>query len=206
MKLRLAILLFSCVGFASSCASKSDGSKEPRERSFWDALFGPDSYTSEFDRNTQRESVLSEFEPVMTVHATDWNQDMRNAYVQEMARQYRYTDEAEKALALEQLAEDQTYFVFIVSASTREPEWNEFDRKNSMWRITLESADGKIQVDPERIEVVSLKDEKAKYFYKWMSQFTRTYKVRFPKQSLRSVSPKKLHISGARGYVTFNWK
>jgi hypothetical protein len=149
--------------------------------------------------------VLSEFEPVMTVHATNWDQSMREAYIKEMARQYRYTETAEKALAEQQLKENETYFVFILSAATREPEWNEFERKNSMWRITLENESGSIQLDPEQIESISQRDEKSKYFYQRMDQFTRTYRVKFLKKDLHDTHPLKLHISGARGFVTFTW-
>lgn len=187
----------------TSCATKED-IQSPRERSFWDALFS-NSYTNVFDAHTKRESVLSEFEPVMTVHATQWDSTMRDAYVQEFARQYRYSDELKKKLAEEQLKEDETFFVYILSAATREPEWNDFDRKSSMWRITLENEDGSIQLDPERVEVVSQKDEKSRYFYQQMNNFTRTYKVRFFKKELRTTRPLKLHITGARGFVTFTW-
>lgn len=195
----LFIIAFVC----SSCASRTSD-RGPREHSFFDALFN-NSYTDVFDAHTQRQSVLSEFEPVMTVHATNWDQSMRNAYVAEMARQYRYSAEREKVLGETELKEDENYFVFILSASTREPEWNDFERQSSMWRITLENQDGSIQLDPERIETVSHKDERAKAFYQHMSQFTRTYRVRFLKKDLRNITPIKLHISGTRGYVTFTW-
>lgn len=190
--------------FLSACSSKSSG-RSSREYSFWDALFS-NSYVDVFDDHTTRKVVLSEFEPVMTMRATLWDQSMREAYVKEMADHYRYSEEAEKKLAEEELKENESFFVFILSASTREPEWNEFERQSSMWRITLEDEGGKIQVDPESIRAISQRDEKAKYFYPSMSNFTRTYRVRFEKKALHDLSPIKLHISGARGHLLFEWQ
>jgi len=191
----------------TACASKMDNnSKEPRHRYFFDAFLGQDSYSKVFDDHTLEKRVHSEFEPVMTAFATIWNSSMREAYIREMARQFRYDDAQEAALAKEQLAENEAYIVFVISASTREPSWNDFEKQHSMWRITLESPDGKLRLDPERVEAISEKDETAKYFYQHMNSFGRTYKIRFPRDAFRQMDRVSLHITGTRGYVIFDFK
>ncbi|MDB5039118.1 MAG: hypothetical protein JWQ35_2646, partial [Bacteriovoracaceae bacterium] len=140
--------------------------------------------------------------PVMIAFITDWDTRLREAYVKEMRDQFRLSDEAEKALAKEQLAEDEAYFVFIASIATREPSWNDLNQKRSMWRTTLENKDSTIQVDPERIELIPQKDESAKYYYRKMDTFNQTYKIRFPRAALKDAQDVYFHISGPRGGIT----
>jgi hypothetical protein len=197
-------LLFSLV-FFSSCSTRSPNSKAPRKYSFFDAFFSADSYSRVFDNYTEEKQVHSEFEPVMTAYITYWSPELQKAYTREMARQYQLTDAAEKKIAEDQKLEDENYFVFILSASTREPEWNDFEKKNSMWRVFIENSDKSIQVDPEKIEATSPKDERAKYFYKTMSTFGKTYRIRFPKKTLENSKGIRLHITGPRGSLEYNF-
>ncbi len=196
-------LLFLWSFFLAGCSSHEHKAYQPRERHFLDAFFGADSYSEVFENHTLERRVHSEFEPVMTAYATLWDQDMRQAYIQEMSAQFRLGEDEQKKLAEEQLHEDETFFVFIVSAATREPDWNDLERKKSLWRITLEDEESNVQISPERIEVVSQKDERSRYFYQKMNVFNKTYRIRFPKDPLRGASPVVLHIAGPRGAIEF---
>jgi hypothetical protein len=201
----LIILLLAFSFLESACSAKSKRPRPPREYHFLDAIFNDDSYSKVFDKFTKEEQVHSEFEPVMTAYVTYWSPRLQEAYTHEMARQYQLTVAAEQKIADEQKAENDSYFVFIISASTREPEWNDFEKKNSMWRIFIENEEGTIQVDHEKVEAASSKDERAKYFYKTMSAFGKTYRLRFPKEALRQAKAIRLHITGPRGSIFFDF-
>ena len=199
------LFLFILSSVIAACATTSQRRRNPRQYNFFDAIWNDDSYSQIFDKFTQERQVHSEFEPVMTVYATYWSPRLQESFTHEMARQYQLTEEAEKKIAEEQKAEDKDYFVFILSASTREPEWNDFEKKPSMWRIFLESPDGRIQVDLDRIEAVSYKDERAKYFYKNMSNFGKTYRARFLKKDLAAVNMIRLLVTGPRGSLEYEF-
>ncbi|MBN8554489.1 MAG: hypothetical protein J0L93_03510 [Deltaproteobacteria bacterium] len=199
------LFLFVLTEFVSACATTSQRRKAPRQYNFLDAVWNDDSYSRIFDKVTKEKQVHSEFEPVMTVYATYWSPRLQEAFTHEMARQYQLTEDAEKKIAAEQKAEDKDYFVFVLSASTREPEWNDFEKKHSMWRIFIENPDGTVQVDHDKIEAASHKDERAKYFYKNMSNFGRTYRVRFPKKDLASADMIRLLITGPRGSLEYEF-
>ncbi len=200
------ILSFVIGSLVSACANKATGHRTAdslKPRYFFDAVVGNDSYSEVFDEHTQVDRVHSEFQPVIQAHATFLNSTFREAYIREFSGRYRLTAEEEKTLATEQLAEDEAYVVFVISAATREQEWNDLDRKNGLWRISLESPDGRMQILPERVQVVSNRDEKARYFYKYMDSFTRTYRVRFEREKVKDLKDMRLHISSGRGDVSF---
>mgnify|MGYP000898464950 CR=1 FL=1 len=186
-----------------SGATKSSASLKPRY--FLDSISGNDDYADVFDRYTKMDRSHSEFLPVIMAYATLWGSDLREAYIREMAGRFRLDEDAEKKLATQELQENESFIVFILSVGTREPEWNELDRQNSIWRITLESEDGSVQDVPERVEVISQKDERAKYFYKRMDSFTRTYRLRFARDKFSNVSPVKLYVVGVRGKMEFSF-
>lgn len=197
--------LFLAIFVFSSCSSKDRLREGYKPRYFFDSVTGSDSYEEVFEKMTKVDRAHSEFQPVITAHATFWNATMREAFIREMSGRFRLDAASEKNLASQELQENETYFVFVVSVATREFEWNELERANSMWRMTLESNDGKLQETPQKIEVVSTRDERWPYFYKHMDAFTRTYRVRFLRDRLRTTSPLVLHISGMRGNVSFEF-
>jgi hypothetical protein len=206
MRFLSPFLVVPLLASLASCASHRDDRFQTRRGSFWDRVFGGSSYEEVFDRNTKEERIHSEFEPVMSAFITYWNADLREAYIEEMRRQFRLSDENIKKIALEQNEEEQKFFVFILTVSTREPSWTDFNKKTSMWRITLENQDSSIQADPERVEPISQKDETAKSVYRRMSSFSQTYKVRFPKTAIQDVSSFYFHITGMRGSLLAEFK
>ncbi len=200
MKKLLSILSF--VFLAGACAPKN--SKDPystREGNFLDAFAPARPYEEIFESHTVEKRVHSEFEPVLTAFITLWDTELREAYVKEMKSQFRLQDDAEKHLALEQLSEDESFISFVVSINTREPSWNDLAQPKSMWRVTLETPDASVQVNPDRIKLVSPKDETANYFYKKSSVFTNTYEIRFSRNPFKDAKEFVFHITGTRGAI-----
>src|SRR5256885_11940883 len=52
-----------------------------------------------------------------------------------------YGPGSEETAVLITNAEAEEQLEFFISASTSSPQWNDFDRDNSIWRVTLESED-----------------------------------------------------------------
>jgi len=194
-------LVFSLMG----CSTKDHG-QESREKHFLDSFFTADSYSKTFYKWTQEKRVHSEFESVMTAYATIWNSEMREAYVRERTREFRLQKADGDLLAKEEADEDLKFVSFILTANTREPNWNDFGYERGLWRLTLENEDGSIQVVPELVVRISDKDEISKYFYKNMNNFGRTYRIRFLRSPLQGLPEATLHIAGPLGSLSFLFK
>lgn len=195
--------LLALVVLLSSCSSKKS---DPGERHFLDSIFGEDAYEKVFEKNTQTKTTSSDLDVVLKADVTFWNDNLREAYVEEVSRRYRLPDEESSALALEQLAEEEAYFVFIVTATTRYQADNNFDQRDSLWRISLEDRDTKKSISAHRVELVSYKNQRARYFYKTMTRFGETYRVLFSKDELRDARNLRLYISGPKGSIDFDFE
>ncbi len=185
----------------SSCATRTDDRFQSRKGHFLDAILGASSYQREFLDKTVERSVYSEFEGILQVSITPFHNDLRNSYIKEMRRQLRLSEEDEARLAAELLQEDATFAVFIIAVDTREPHWNDLDKQRSIWRVFAANRDASIQVRPERIEVLPQKDEQTRYFHPTMTDFNRTYRIRFNRRDLATADPIRFVISGVRGVV-----
>jgi len=152
------------------------------------------------------ERTQSDFDLVLLANVTYWSPELRKAYVDEMSSTYRMSEEETKALAFEQRSEQESYFVFILSAYTRDPNWNDFNSETSIWRVSLENPDGNIRVRPKKMEKIPYKNEVAAYFYKHMDRYNETYKIYFEREKLKNSPALRFLISGPRGRLQFEFK
>jgi len=198
----MRLALFSIFVFTTlACAPRSDHGG----RSFFDPLLGKNQYVREFQEHTQERSVSSNFDIILKAAVTYWNTDLREAYIDEYSRSFRLSEEEQAALTLEQLAEDESYYVFILTAMTRDPRFNDFDKANSVWRLSLEDNRGRQTALAERVEVLTERAERNAHFYPSMSRFGRTYRVYFPKYELDDPETIVMFISGPYGSLSFSF-
>ncbi|TVQ79860.1 MAG: hypothetical protein EA369_03675 [Bradymonadales bacterium] len=185
----------------AACSKGGDGG-----RHFFDPIRGESPYESLYRSQTQERSVSSNFDIVLQANVTHWNARLREAYVEEMTRSFRLSESEQNALALEQLAEEESYVVFILTAMTRDARLNDFHRPNSSWRLSLEDESGDLRVSPTRIERFSSREESQRHFFPSMSRFGETYRIQFPKYEFKEVDHLILYISGPYGSLRYSFQ
>jgi hypothetical protein len=195
-KIILAIptLLLLC-----SCSAHDNKAQNDNQRNFFDGLYREKIYGAVWDDQSKTKLIQGDFENFFEATVTHWNSKLRRAFVAEMARVYRMTPNEVQVLESEEMKENDRYFTFVVSARSREPRWRELDREDYLWRMSLENEDGSIRLRPDRIEVVSEKDDKWTFFYRSMNRFSKTYRVRFLRRNLENASSVYLFITGPLG-------
>jgi|GEM_PF-4656025 len=203
---KLSLIIMGALVLTACSLRRNDEAHAPSHRNFFDAVFNTNSYGEAFDKWTKRGRTQSDFDLTLLADVTFWNDEMQRAYVNEMTRRFRLTDTESKALAYKKLSENDGYYVFIISATTRHPEWNDLDSHNGLWRLSLENKDSSVRIPAERVDKVSYKNERARYFYRRMNRFNETYKVFFPKVKLMDAEEIVLHIAGPRGDLSFDFK
>lgn len=171
MKRMLSLL--PLVLFAFGCASGTPlrVSLMPREAPT------AEDYDEVLARWTRSDKVYNMLEAVLFVSATFHSPEFRQAFVLAHPNVYgRGSDEARRLDTLEGGAEEN--FEFFFSAYTADASWNDFGKDDSIWRVTLEGADG------ERVDgVVSRIKTNAnlRVIYPYVTPWARTYAVRFPR-------------------------
>jgi len=206
MRWGFSLLIVTSFAFTTGCQTQKTSDRDLKPKSLLDPLVGDHHYEKVFNQNTKLERAHTELMPSFAARVTFWNDDLRRAYVRELSGRLRLTEEEETKLAKEELQENEAYVVFILQMGTRDRKWNNLNEERSNWRLSLEDASSSIKVYPERIETVSNRDDAHRYFYDSEESYMRLYRVRFPRESLRSAKDLVFHISGLRGSAEFAFK
>lgn len=173
-KLGLGLVLAPLVA-ASGCAS----SKPPAV----DFAAAPEDYRAEdypavYDRWTRHEKVTANLESAIEVWATYKSSDYREAFVARYAEAYALGDAERERLLQAQREAAANEYEFMVTAQSANYRWNDLERKNSPWRVTLVDGAGR-EISPEELRIEKLPDLFEREFFPVKTPFTKTYVVRF---------------------------
>lgn len=148
-----------------------DFSETPR------GLVGHD-YPRVYRHWTRHEKVLHGLDPAIEVWATLKSWEFREAFLSRYAEIYRVPEPRRVELRSFELGQAREGFEFLVTAQSAKFQWNDFERPNSAWKITLVDGTGR-ELDPDKIEIPRLPDAYLESFYPDRTPFSRTYLVRF---------------------------
>jgi hypothetical protein len=136
-------------------------------------------YDAVYSRWTRHDYVLHDADKALEVWATLKSWDFREAYVERYGSVYGLTDADRETLRKGQLDSLHRYYEFHVTTQSSEFRWNDFEKANTAWRITLVDALGH-ELSPEPVKVQKLPDAYEREFFPSQTPFTKTYSIRFP--------------------------
>lgn len=148
---------------------------------------------------------------VMEAWATYKSPDFRQAYIAKYAAVYDLPDHDRASLLKEQLEASRSTFDFHVTAQTTKDRWNDLERKNSPWRITLVDQAGN-ELSPSTVRAVKLPELYEDQFFPSRTEFTRSYEISFTRpsdgQAFAAPSNKQitLRIAGPVGRIDLVWE
>jgi len=115
---------------------------------------------------------------VIEAWATYKSWDFRQAYVSYYASIYDLSDSDRATLLRSQLEASRASHEFHVAVQMTTDKWNDLERKNSPWRVTLLDASGG-ELGPASIQTVKLPELYESQFFPSRTEFTRTYEISF---------------------------
>ena len=137
-----------------------------------------DDYQVVHDAWTRHAKLVQDVGTVMEIWATFKSVDFRQAYVAKYAKSYDLSDADREALAKSQQdAARGVYEIQLISQSTTD-KWNDLDRRNSPWRITLLDGTG-AELSPAPIKVEKFPEIYETEFFPNRTAFSRTFTLRF---------------------------
>jgi len=143
----------------------------------------PTKWGRALDAWTHTEKVYKDFETRLIVTATYRSEALRDSYVEEYARRYRLSEEEKEKMARREHDAGTTYQEFFIAAYTGNSRENDFNRRNSIWKLRLKDDKGNF-VDPLTITRQKDDDPVAHSFYPYFSEWSRAYLVKFPRAGL----------------------
>ena len=169
-------------GFALACAVALVGCAQSASKSvnFSDATrnYRPSDYSSVYESWTRHAKLWQEVGTVIEAWATYKSWDFRQAYVSYYASIYDLSDSDRATLLRSQLEASRASHEFHVAVQMTTDKWNDLDRKNSPWRVTLLDASGG-ELGPTSIQAVKLPELYESQFYPSRTEFTRAYEISF---------------------------
>jgi len=174
---RGALTLVAAVwaGLAVSCMSRAPVIVEfgPSSRKFYSS-----DYEEVYQRWTRHETVLHETDTALEAWATYRSSEFREAFVARYAEAYQLDDGERERLRQAQHEAATVTYDFIVTTQSNNYKWNDIEKKNSPWRVSLIDGAGHV-VTPDELHEEHFPDLFQQAFYPAKTPFSKTYAVRF---------------------------
>jgi hypothetical protein len=170
-----SILLLVAFGLCQGCQIASsvkqiEASSDPYQGS---------NYKAVVMKWTSEASIYRGLALELMSSATFKSPEFREAYANEYARTYKLSREEKEKLIKDQKEASLIYNDFIMAAYVPDKKWNDFNKKDSIWKIHLNAGNGK-KIKPLEIRKIKKIDAVLTHFFPYITTWESIYLVRFP--------------------------
>ena len=200
--LLILLMLLGCQGLAQidNAAKSADPYK------------GSD-YPSVSDKWSREARIYRGLDVELIAAATFKSAEFREAYADEYARVFLLTETEKNKLVHDQQAAAAVYHDFLMAAFIPNKKWNDFDKKDSVWKVYL-ALDGQRQLEALEIRRVKRVNAEISHFYPFITPWKFVYRIRFPQTYPGTDEPVinantemvSLVITGVQGTTTMQWE
>jgi hypothetical protein len=176
----LAAALLSAVALAGCTHAVSEA--KPVDFSTATHAYQPSDYPAVYQNWTRHAKLVQDVGTVIEAWATYKSPDFRQAYIAKYAAVYDLPDHDRATLLKEQLDASRSTFDFQVAAQSTSDRWNDLERKNSPWRVTLLDENG-TELSPTFVHVLKIPELYESQFFPDRTEFTRSYEISFSRPS-----------------------
>jgi hypothetical protein len=168
-------------------------------------------YPSVYQNWTRHAKLVQDVGTVIEAWATYKSSEFRQAYIAKYSAVYDLPDHDRSTLQKEQLEVSANTFDFHIAVQTTSDRWNDLDRKNSPWRVTLVDEAG-TELSPTSIRPMKFPELYEDQFFPDRTEFTRTYAISFARptdgQVFAASARRKLilRITGPMGRIDLVWE
>lgn len=199
---RSALLLGLVCGVGAGCAAPRPLVLNSNQ------TLGADDYEEVLAAWTRSDEVYHDLDSVVFAHCTFHSSELRRAFGLRHPNVYGPGSEEAARLALTRIDAEHAH-EFFLSAATGDPKWNDFDRPDSIWRVTLQIDES----DPVDGTVDRVKTSaNLRVIYPFITDYAKTYRVRFPlaTEGRALIPPQtrvlRMRIISALGTATMQWR
>lgn len=172
-----------------------------------------EDYRRAFERWTKEARIYRGLDMELIVSATFKSADYRKGYAREYAETYLLSDEDELKFKRDQMKAAEEFHDFVMAAFIPDDKWNDFEKKDSIWKIYL-SNDKNDRISPLEIRKLNKKDPVVGQFFPYVSPWRQVYALRFavtmPGQEEAFISADTrsitLTLTGVRGTCDMFWE
>ncbi|MEA3279739.1 MAG: hypothetical protein U9Q38_03970 [Thermodesulfobacteriota bacterium] len=151
------------------------------------------SYKSEFDKWTRKARIYMGLDVKLIASATFKSSQFRDAYSTEYVRIHRLIGAEKEKFVKDQREAAAAYNDFVLAAYVPDKKWNDFSKKDSIWKIYLTVGESK-RLKPVEIRKIKKINAVTGHFYPFISPWKSVYLVRFPADDKTIVDGRALDI------------
>lgn len=157
------------------------------------------------DRWTRKGSIHKGLGTELIITATYKAEEFRRAFAKEYGHLYMQTPQENQKVIADQVRAGKDYDDFIVAIYTPEREWDNFEQRDSLWKVYL-IRDGGLRLEPLEIRKVKKDRTLSESFYPFVSPWSTVYSFRFKKKH-QPQAPQSLELilTSPSGFVTLKW-
>ena len=187
---KAGVVAASVFAVALSVSVASCAVSKPKPVDFSDAPrnYVANDYSEVYQRWTRHDRALNEVDVALEVWGTFKSWDYREAYIEQYAAIYSLSQADRALLRQAQLDSFRQAYEFHLTAQSANYKWNDIEKKDSAWRLTLLDGLGH-ELSPEYVRVERLPDAYESAFFPAKTPFTKTYAVRFPVSGASDFGP-----------------
>lgn len=169
-------------------------------------------YHDVYERWTRHDFVMHDVEKALEVWATFKSWDFREAYIERYASVYSLSEADRSKLRAGQLSALHDAYEFNLTAQSANYKWNDLEKANSPWRVTLIDALGhELPLETAVIKVQKLPDAYEREFFPAKTPFSKTYSLRFVPPANTDFAGIKsgsiiLRIASPIGRIELSWR
>ncbi len=187
----LALLFIAITG----CAGK---------RTTVDFTLVPERIQDDVKRNVRTEKVYRDLDTIFIADVFYYDQRIRQDYIQtSLQKGWIDSVQADKMMA-ESKENEQKEVEFVAGIYTSDKRWNDFEKENSMWKVSLETPDGR-WIAPSSIEKLKLEKMRDAYLFPFLTEWKFIYRITFPKKEVTGATSYSLRFNSIVGDAAFNW-
>ena len=136
------------------------------------------SYKSEFDKWTREARIYMGLDVKLIASATFKSSQFRDAYSTEYVRIHRLIGAEKEKFVKDQREAAAAYNDFVLAAYVPDKKWNDFSKKDSIWKIYLTVGESK-RLKPVEIRKIKKVNAVTGHFFPFISPWKSVYLVRF---------------------------
>ena len=166
----------------------------------------PDSFVQRAGKNIRSAKVYRDLDTVLIADIMWYDPELKRMHIEELSLEGRINEDEKRELLEEIAAKEETEIEFIAGFYTGEKKWNDFDKSSSIWKISLEAADGS-QVAPSSIKKINLEKIPESHLFTFLTTWKTPYRITFEKlDRLAELKGHKMELHSVMGQAEFFWE
>ncbi|MBF0226901.1 MAG: hypothetical protein HQK76_15755 [Desulfobacterales bacterium] len=168
-------------------------------------------YSESLGKWTKKIKIYNDLDTELIAEATYKSKEFRTAYNELYSKVYKLDSAEKNKIINDQIVASEISNEFILSAYIPNEKLNDFNKKDSIWKIYLCKNGDENKIEPVEIREIRKKEEFIKFFYTYTSPWKKIYIIRFPiyypktEKKIIENSPFKLIITSVLGSGEMIW-